>query len=107
MTEEQLRAEPRLVVNENTLTLAGEISFYTVNTILVEGRKALGELSTGKAVLDLSAVTKTDSAGLALVVDWIRAAKQRGSELQIVGVSPQLADIARVSGLDDFLAGAC
>jgi anti-anti-sigma regulatory factor len=39
------------------------------------------------------------------VVDWVRTAKQRGAELRIVGVSAQLADIARVSGLEDFLAG--
>ena len=59
-----------------------------------------------KIVLDLSAVTKADSAGLALVVDWMRTAKQRDSDLQIVGASAQLTDIARVSGLADFLAGA-
>ena len=102
---EQLRAPTRLQVRDNTLALSGEISFHTVNSILVAGRAALGALSAAQVVLDLSAVTKSDSAGLALVVDWVRTAKQHGAQLRIVGVSAQLADIARVSGLEDFLAG--
>lgn len=94
-----------LLVRKNVLTLEGEISFLTVNQVLAQGREAIKALSADKAVLDLSAVTKADSAGLALVVDWARTARRRGNQLQIIGVSQHLADIARVSGLEDFLAG--
>jgi phospholipid transport system transporter-binding protein len=95
-----------LQVHGDTLTLSGEISFATVNPLVAKGREAIGALSLDNAVLDLSAVSKTDSAGLALVVDWVRSARHRRVDLRIVGVSAQLADIARVSGLEDFLAGA-
>ena len=96
---------PGLQVHESTLVLSGEISVHTVTSLLGEGRAAIKALPADMAVLDLSAVTKADSAGLALVVDWMRTAKHGGSKLQVVGLSAQLADIARVSGLEDFLCG--
>lgn len=91
---------PRLQVRENTLFLSGEISLHTAEQLLVEGRAAINAIPVEQAVLDLSGVTKTDSAGLALVVDWIRTARQRGADLKIVGAPSQLTDIARVSGLE-------
>lgn len=98
-------AQAELQVRDGGLFVSGEICFDTVNLLLDDGRDAIRALPGGKAVLDLSAVTKSDSAGLALVVDWVRTAQQRGAQLQVVGVSSQLLDIARVSGLVDFLAG--
>ena len=92
-----------LQVRDRALLVSGEICFGSVHQLLDEGRSAIRALSGNEAVLDLSAVTKADSAGLALVVDWVRTAQQRGTQLQVVGVSPQLLDIASVSGLDDFL----
>ena len=103
---EQSIGRAGLQVHGDTLTLCGEISFATVNRLVATGREAIDALSFDSAVLDFSAVSKTDSAGLALVVDWVRSARHRGVDLRIVGVSAQLADIARVSGLEDFLAGA-
>ena len=103
---EPLTERAGLHIRGDTLLLSGEISFDTVNSLVAKGRDALGALALENAVLDLSAVSKTDSAGLALVIDWVRSARRRGAGLTIVGVSPQLADIARVCGLEDFLAGA-
>lgn len=96
-------AQAGLQVRDGALLVSGEIGFDSVHHLLDEGRSAIGALSGNEAVLDLSAVTKVDSAGLALVVDWVRTAQQRGTQLQVVGVSSQLMDIASVSGLDDFL----
>ena len=102
---EQSVAQARLQVRDGRLLVLGEICFDTVNRLIDEGRSAIRALPEGEAVLDLSAVTKSDSAGLALVIDWVRTAQQRGARLQIVGMSSQLLDIAHVSGLDDFLVG--
>ncbi len=102
---EQSNGSVSLQVRNSVLMLEGDITFLTVNQVLTQGREAIKSLSADSAVLDLSAVTKADSAGLALVVDWARTAKQCETQLKIIGVSPHLADIARVSGLEDFLAG--
>ena len=89
-----------LTINGNTLVLSGAINVSTVSGILIEGRLALGDIAETTPSLDLSAVTSADSAGLALVVDWVRSAHQRGSQLTIIGAPQQLRDIAKVSGLE-------
>jgi len=54
-------------------------------------------------IFDLSAVEKSDSAGLALLVEWMSMAKKSSQSLAFQGTPKQMLDIARVSGLDQVL----
>lgn len=53
--------------------------------------------------IDLSAVERADSAGLALLVEWTRQARQNGQRIRFLNLPEQLLAIARVSGLDTML----
>lgn len=55
-------------------------------------------------VLDLSGVTRADSAGLALLLELTRMALARGGTLQIEKSPPQLRKLAEFFGLDELLA---
>jgi len=57
----------------------------------------------GDLTFDLSAVEKSDSSGLALLVEWMSMAKKSSQDITFQGVSKQMLDIARVSGLDKVL----
>ena len=96
-------AAAQLGVDGARLTLAGVLDLHTVAAVLEPGRHAIAGVAGQSAVLDLAAVERSDSAGLALVVDWLRTARRRGLDLAIEGTPAQLADIARVSGLDELL----
>jgi len=54
--------------------VSGELTFTTVNSVLNEIGRLVG--SSFELKIDLSGVTRSDSAGLALLVHWMRAAKQ-------------------------------
>ncbi len=54
--------------------------------------------------IDLKGVTRADSAGLALLVEWLRAAERAGKSISFVNVPVQLSSIARISGLDEILS---
>lgn len=95
----------RLEAQGNVLELIGELGFDTVSEVLEPGRRAIAGVAGAHAVLDLSQVTRADSAGLALVVDWLRAARARELELELRAVPAQLADIARVSDLETLIPG--
>lgn len=95
----------RLEAHGSELELVGELAFATVTQVLERGRDVIAGVTGARAVLDLSRVTRTDSAGLALVVDWMRAARARGLELELRSVPPQLAEIARVSDLEELIPG--
>jgi phospholipid transport system transporter-binding protein len=76
----------------------GELTFATVGSLLEPGRKAFGSNATVQ--LDLSTVTRSDSAAMALLVEWVKTARASGGELRLASVPTQLEHIARISGLD-------
>jgi len=53
--------------------------------------------------LDLASVTRTDSAGLALLVEWIRIAHRRKKMIQFRNIPEQMMAVAEVVGLDSLL----
>ncbi len=87
---------------EGLFQLAGELSFATVPQVYAQG----GVLFDSKAatlVLDLRGVGRTDSAGLALLVEWLRQARRRRQDLRFRNIPAQLLAIAKASGLEDIL----
>ncbi|MBT3504834.1 MAG: STAS domain-containing protein [Piscirickettsiaceae bacterium] len=81
--------------------VSGELTFSTVKSVLNEIHSLVGSLSTLQ--IDLSDVTRSDSAGLALLVHWMRAAKQAKKPLFFHHIPAQMLAIASASGLDEFL----
>ena len=53
--------------------------------------------------IDLSQVERSDSAGLAMLVECLRRAHQSGKTLRFFNMPPQMLAIARVSALDQVL----
>ena len=53
--------------------------------------------------IDLAGVNRSDSAGVALLVEWLRQAKARRQELQFINIPSQMLTIIRVTDLDDLL----
>jgi phospholipid transport system transporter-binding protein len=75
----------------------GELTFATVTGLLTSGPKVD---PTKAAVVDLSGLTRGDSAGLSLLVEWLAAARARGGVLSYTGLPKNFARLARVAGLD-------
>ncbi len=82
--------------------VSGELVFETVPELLEQGRALFGDGAPGFD-LDLGGVTRADSAGLALLVGWMRIAHARHRNIVFRNVPEQLLAIARVSGLDTIL----
>jgi len=81
--------------------LAGELDFVSVPALLSGSRM---EYSTGREIsVDLAGVTRADSAGLALLVEWLRESECRGGTIRFENVPVQLLSMARVCGLDRIL----
>jgi phospholipid transport system transporter-binding protein len=87
--------------DDGTFSLSGELSFASVPEVW----KAAESLFEGASQfeIDLSEVTRSDSSGLALLVEWARYARREGKEIRFVRVPDQMIAIARVSGLDRVL----
>jgi phospholipid transport system transporter-binding protein len=81
--------------------LNGCLSFKTVNRLL---RDSSGLFKSPDPVMvDLSGVERTDSAGLALLVEWMKMARRINKELKFYNMPEQMLEIARTCGLVDVL----
>ena len=79
--------------------LSGELSFRTVPGLLREGERLFEGCSA--FVLDLQGVDRADSAGLALLLEWLRSCRRRQQDLYFRNLPQALVEIARVSNLDE------
>jgi phospholipid transport system transporter-binding protein len=86
------------------LRVSGDLGLATVADLWTRSR-ALFEAETPPRLVDVSAVTRADSAGVALLVEWFAMARARGSELRIEGVSPAMGDIIHLADLQALLPG--
>lgn len=85
----------------NTFNVSGELVFATVPAIAKETETLF--VNTKELVIDLSGVTRVDSAALALLVEWLANAEKRQKTLNFKNVPPKLIAIARVSNLEEVL----
>lgn len=94
-------AEARLERSDGRFELVGELTFETVTGLW---QAAADELARADwPVLDLARIRRTDSAGLALLVDWARRADGDGRSLQLDEAPAQLKALANASGVQELL----
>jgi phospholipid transport system transporter-binding protein len=84
-----------------TQTVSGALTFDTVPGLFQTSRAWFtGE---GELFIDLSRVARADSAGLALLIEWLRRAKAANRPLRFTGMPAQVQTLIRVNGLADAL----
>ena len=84
------------------ICLEGELSFATVGGLLREAAPLL-EKGTDRLLLDLKDVKRADSAGLALLLEWVAQCRRQGRPILCQHLPESLLDIARFSNVLDLL----
>jgi phospholipid transport system transporter-binding protein len=56
--------------------------------------------------VDLGGVGESDSAGLALLIEWLRMARQSQKAIRFANVPAQIEALARISEVEDLIGGA-
>lgn len=81
--------------------ISGVLDFDSVPVIFSESLACFG--TSGDIVLDLSGVTRANSAGLALLLEWQRLARRGGRVFRLHNLPPSLRNIAAMSELQELL----
>ncbi|MGE3773162.1 MAG: lipid asymmetry maintenance protein MlaB [Gammaproteobacteria bacterium] len=90
-----------VTARDGAIALAGALVFDTVPDALARSLALLP--ANGELIFDLGAVTHADSAALALIVEWRRAATRRGAALELRGLPSQLRALAAATGLEELV----
>jgi phospholipid transport system transporter-binding protein len=92
------------VQSNDRAMLSGELRFDTVGSLLDVGNRVIGE---GRiTVIDLASVSAGDSAGLALLIEWLSVARSVKRPLRYENIPSQLQQLARLSEVEELLLGA-
>ena len=86
---------------DGRFSLGGQVSFHTAETILRESARLFA--AHDRIRIDLSAVERTDSAGLALLLEWISQASQSGKQIAFDEIPEKIHAIAETAEIDELL----
>jgi phospholipid transport system transporter-binding protein len=81
--------------------IVGDLDFSSVGTLAGEGERLFA--SDPAVRIDLQGVGQANSAGLALLLEWLEQAKRRDQHLELVNLPESLARIATITNLAGLL----
>lgn len=88
-------------VNNGKFYISGKLNFDTVVKLWDQSLPLF--MNHHSLDLDLSKVTESNSAGLSLLVEWLRYADKNKKTITFENLPPQLLSIAKISGVDGLL----
>ena len=100
--------EPKIEVNaDGSFAIIGELNHQSVPTVLRASSSLFFSGKTGNRdglSINLQDVSRSDSAGVALLIEWMRQAKKNNKAISFNNIPKQMHEIAEVSGVDKLLA---
>ena len=105
MTREAARKQP-IEINEaapGRLVVKGELTFATARHARELGVLMLEGTRENPIVVDCGGVTRGDSAGLAVLLDWLAWGRRRSRAVSLQNLPAPLVAIARISEVDELL----
>lgn len=90
-----------ITVGPGRLRVEGVLDFATVTDLVAEARALFP--ASGRLHIDLSGVESANSAGLALLLEWLALARSRRLDLRYLDLPDSLERIAAFSNLGSLL----
>ena len=88
-------------LGEGRFALNGEMTFETAERILLSSEDPFEQHT--RIEVDLGGVTKSDSAGLALLLEWITWANHTVREIRFLEMPERVLAIARTTEVEQLL----
>lgn len=91
------------VTSPGRFAARGALTFANARRARSEGLHALRTSSARDLVVDCGGIAHSDSAGLAVLLDWMAVMKKEGRPLCFANLPPGLLAVARISGVEEML----
>lgn len=105
----EARQNARIGISEVTsgrVTVTGELTFATARDARQLGVLVLESSRAQSLIIDCSGVTRADSAGLAVLLDWLAWARRKSRPVSLENLPASLVAIAKISEVDGLLTAA-
>jgi phospholipid transport system transporter-binding protein len=83
----------------------GPLTFATARRALDAGLGALAAARGASIEMDCGEVSASDSAGLAVLIEWLAWARRNGRELHFANVPEAICAVARICEIEGLLLG--
>jgi phospholipid transport system transporter-binding protein len=87
---------------DGRLAAHGPLTFASARAARALGLAALAD-GAGAVEIDCRGVKASDSAGLAVLLDWLAVARRAGRSLRYSGLPADVTALARISEIEEFL----
>lgn len=84
------------------IRVSGDLTFATAAALWKASRRLLTR-TPGEITIDLAGIRRADSAGLALLVEWLRLAQKQNKRLTLTNLPSQLLAMAKTYDLHALL----
>jgi phospholipid transport system transporter-binding protein len=84
--------------------VSGVLDATTVGELLKQSKDRFSNLD--RLDVDLAGVSEGDSSGLALLLEWLRLAKESQRQINFANVPGQISALARISEVDELLSAS-
>jgi phospholipid transport system transporter-binding protein len=81
--------------------ISGVLDASTAREVLEQSESSFAQ--SKEIDVDLGGVGESDSAGLALLIEWLRIARQGGRAIRFANVPAQIEALARISEVEDLI----
>ena len=88
---------------DGRLAAQGPLTFATARRARELGRQALAAAAANGLEIDCSGISAADSAGLAVLIDWLAAARAARRTLRYFGLPDGVTALGRISELQELL----
>src|SRR5689334_21181839 len=85
------------------VVVTGELTFATAREARQLGVLVFERSRADRLIIDCAGVTRADSAGLAVLLDWMSWGRRRSRPVSLENLPPALLAIARISEVDGLL----
>jgi phospholipid transport system transporter-binding protein len=88
------------------VSVAGALTFATARLAREAGVRVLEASRANPIVVDCSGVTRSDSAGLAVLLDWLAWGKRHARDVKLENLPASLVAIAKISEVEGLLTAS-
>ena len=94
-----MQKKANIIFRDQQFFILGDLHFSNVMSLY---EKSLIDFNHHELVINFSELNSTDSSGLALIIEWLKFAKQKNKRIQFSHFPEQLLLIAKAAGIEEM-----